>query len=155
MEKKYKRGITIGTFDMFHIGHLNLVKQAKAMCDYLIVSIHSDDYVLKCKHRPTIYSYEDRAAIMAAIKYVDEVVCNEAPIDIHQWEKYHFDAIFIGDDWAGTPGWKKVEDILSSVGSKVEYLHYTGGISTTLIRDKIINTSNSKFEGNKDLTLNR
>ena len=74
MAKKYKRGFTVGTFDMFHIGHLNLVKQAKEYCDYLIVGIHSDEWVMHCKNRPTVINYEDRAAIVGAIRYVDEVV---------------------------------------------------------------------------------
>ena len=148
--KPYKVGITIGIFDLFHRGHLNLVKSAKELCDYLIVGIHSDEYVLKCKHRPSIFSYDDRKAIMESVVYVDEVVKNEAPIDLELCKRIKFDAIFIGDDWKGTPGWKRVEDMFAPLGRTVVYLNYTKCISTTQIREMIAETSISKFEKNKE-----
>ena len=102
---EYKRGFTVGTFDMFHIGHLNLVRQAKEYCDYLIVGVHSDEWVMCCKNRPTVISYEDRAEIVGAIRYVNEVVKNETHSKMEAWKKYHFDVAFIGDDWKGTEVW--------------------------------------------------
>lgn len=135
--KKYNRGFTVGTFDMFHVGHLNLFEGAKEYCDYLIVGVHSDEWVMHCKNRPTIIRYEDRAKIVGAIRYVDEVVKNETRSKMEAWEKYHFDVAFIGDDWKGTEVWNRIETELKSVGCDTVYIPYTKGISTTQIRQKL------------------
>lgn len=134
---KYKVGFTVGTFDMFHVGHLNLFRQAKEYCDYLIVAIHTDEWVMHCKNRPTVISYDDRAAIVEACRYVDKVVPNATRSKMEAWEKYHFDVAFIGDDWKGTDVWNKIEDELKSVGCDTVYIPYTKGISTTEIRKKL------------------
>lgn len=135
--KKYKTGYTVGTFDLFHIGHLNLLKQAKEYCDYLIVGVHSDEWVFECKNRNTIIPYEDRAQIVSAIRYVDEVVKNESRSKIEAWNQYHFDVAFIGDDWKGTEVWNKIEEELKERGCDTIYVPYTKGISTTDIRKKL------------------
>ena len=134
---KYKVGFTVGTFDMFHVGHLNLFKQAKEYCDYLIVAVHTDERVMHCKNRPTVISYDDRAAIVEACRYVDKVVPNATRSKMEAWEKYHFDVAFIGDDWKGTDVWNKIETELKSVGCDTVYVPYTKGISTTEIRKKL------------------
>ena len=130
-------GYTQGTFDMFHVGHLNLFRQAKEYCDYLIVAIHTDEWVMHCKNRPTVISYDDRAAIVEACRYVDKVVPNATRSKMEAWEKYHFDVAFIGDDWKGTDVWNKIETELKSVGCDTVYIPYTKGISTTEIRKKL------------------
>ena len=135
--KRYHIGFTVGTFDMFHIGHLNLFKQAKQYCDHLIVGIHSDEWVMQCKHRPAVISFENRSAIVAGCRYVDEVVKNETRSKIEAWNKYRFDVAFIGDDWKGTEVWNKIETELKAVGCDVIYIPYTKGISTTEIRKKL------------------
>ena len=135
--KKYNRGFTVGTFDLFHIGHLNLLRSAKEYCEYLIVGVHSDEWVMHCKNRSTIIPYEERADIVAAIRYVDEVVKNETRSKMEVWEKYKFDVAFIGDDWKGTEVWNKIEQELNSVGCDVVYIPYTQGISTTELRIKL------------------
>ena len=137
MAKKYKKGFTVGTFDMFHIGHLNLMKQAKEYCDYLIVGIHSDEWVMHCKNRPTVINYEDRAAIVGAIRYVDEVVKNETRSKMEAWEKYHFDVAFIGDDWKGNERWEKTGKEMEALGAKLVYLPYTKDTSSTMLREKL------------------
>lgn len=144
MKKMYKKGFTVGTFDMFHVGHLNLVKQAKEYCDYLIVGVHSDEWVMHCKNRKTVINYHDRAEIVGAIRYVDEVVKNETRSKIEAWNKYHFDVAFIGDDWKGTEVWNKIESELHKVGCDVVYIPYTKGISTTQIRQKLGDNSLKK-----------
>lgn len=135
--KKYKIGYTAGTFDMFHVGHLNLIRQAKEYCDYLIVGVHSDEWVVECKKRPTVISYEDRAAIVGSVRYVDEVVKNETLSKLGAWEKHHFDVIFIGDDWKGSALWNKMEAEMKTVGCDTVYIPYTKGVSTTQIREKL------------------
>lgn len=144
--KKYKKGFTVGTFDMFHIGHLNLVRKAKEYCDYLIVGIHSDEWVMHCKNRPTVIPYQDRADIVGAIRYVDRVVKNETRSKVEAWEKYHFDVAFIGDDWKGTEVWNTIEAELKSVGCDVVYIPYTKGISTTQLRQKLKDMGTEKKE---------
>lgn len=143
--KKYNKGFTVGTFDMFHVGHLNLFRQAKEYCDFLIVGVHSDEWVMKCKNRPTIISYDDRADIVSSIKYVDQVVKNETRSKMEAWERYHFDVAFIGDDWKETEVWNKIEKELNSVGCDVIYIPYTKGISTTQIR-KTLGEKKDKIE---------
>lgn len=143
---KYKKGFTVGTFDMFHVGHLNLVRQAKEYCEYLIVGIHSDEWVVQCKNRPTVITYEDRADIVGSVCYVDEVVKNETRSKLEAWEKYHFDVAFIGDDWKDTEVWNRIEEELKQVGCDVIYIPYTQGISTTQIREKLKDTDTQKTE---------
>ncbi len=144
--KKYKKGFTVGTFDLFHIGHLNLLRSAKEYCEYLIVGVHSDEWVMHCKNRPTVIPYKDRADIVAAIRYVDEVVKNETHSKMEAWEKYNFDVAFIGDDWKGTEVWNKIEQELNSVGCDVVYIPYTQGISTTDLRIRLKDSQEKKEE---------
>ncbi|MEQ8153479.1 MAG: adenylyltransferase/cytidyltransferase family protein [Clostridiaceae bacterium] len=135
--KKYLTGFTVGTYDLFHVGHLNLFKEAKKYCSHLIVGVHSDEWVMYCKKRPTVISYEDRSEIVRAVRYVDEVVKNETHSKMEAWDKYHFDVAFIGDDWKGTEVWNKIEAELKSVGVDVIYIPYSQGISTTKIRETL------------------
>lgn len=136
MEKKYKIGYTQGTFDMFHIGHLNLLKHAKEYCDILIVGVNADKLVEEYKHKIPVICQEERAEILQAIRYVDNVVICETlkKTEMHKW--IHFDAIFIGDDWKGNERWVQTEKNLKSVGADVVYLSYTKGVSSTMLREK-------------------
>lgn len=135
--KKYKIGYTDGVYDLFHVGHLNMIKEAKKHCDFLIVGVHSDQIVKEYKNRETIINEKDRATIVGAIKYVDKVVINNTRDKLELWKLHHFDVVFIGDDWKGTERWNKFEVELSKIGVDVVYIPYTKGISTTKIRNKI------------------
>lgn len=137
MTKKQKVGFTDGVYDMFHVGHLNMIREAKKRCDYLIVGVHSDEIVEGYKNRKTIINENDRREIVGAIKEVDKAVINYTRDKIALWEKYHFDVIFIGDDWKGTERWINFERELAKIGVTVEYIPYTKGISTTQIREQI------------------
>lgn len=132
-----KIGFTDGVYDMFHVGHLNMIREAKKRCDYLIVGVHSDEIVEGYKNRKTIINEKDRCEIVGAIKEVDKAVINYTRDKIALWEKYHFDVIFIGDDWKGTERWINFEKELAKIGVTVEYIPYTKGISTTQIRTQI------------------
>lgn len=135
--KKYKIGFTDGVYDMFHVGHLNMIRSAKEHCDYLIVGVHSDEIVEGYKHRKTIINEHDRCEIVGAIKEVDKAVINYTRDKIELWKKYRFDVIFIGDDWKGTERWNNFEKVLAEVGVSVEYIPYTQGVSTTQLRQKL------------------
>ncbi|MBQ9280418.1 MAG: adenylyltransferase/cytidyltransferase family protein [Clostridia bacterium] len=138
-------GYTDGVYDMFHVGHLNMIRNAKNMCDYLIVGVHADDVVEEYKHRRPIINEEDRREIVSAIKEVDEAVINYTRDKMELWKKYHFNVIFIGDDWKGTERWNNFEKILGEIGVKVEYIPYTKRISTTKIREMV--TDKQEKEG--------
>ena len=141
MEKKVV-GYTDGVYDMFHVGHLNMLKEAKRRCDELIVGVHSDAIVEGYKNRKTIINENDRREIIDSIKYVDRAVINETRDKMELWKKHKFDVIFIGDDWKGTERWNMFEKQLATVGVRVEYIPYTQGVSTTLLREKVSTTEN-------------
>lgn len=136
-EKKYQVGYTDGVFDLFHIGHLNMIEAAKSQCEHLIVGVHGDDVVEEYKHRRPIINENDRRRIVASIKGVDRAVVNRFRDKMKLWELYHFNVIFIGDDWKGTERWNNFEKILNEINIDVVYVPYTKGISTTEIREKL------------------
>ena len=135
--KKYKLGFTQGTFDMFHIGHLNLLKHAKEQCEILIVGVNSDELVLQYKNKTTIINESDRLEIVKALRVVDDaVLCHTLDKEI-AWENIHFDAIFIGSDWKGNARWKRTEQEMAQHGTVVIYLPHTDGISSTILKEKL------------------
>lgn len=127
-------GYTTGVFDMFHIGHLNILRQAKERCDYLIVGVSTDEVTESYKHKRPIIPYEERAAIVAAIKYVDEVVPQTSMDKLEFLKQRHFDVMFHGDEWKGTDLYNKYEEEFAKEGARIEYLKHTEGISSTLLR---------------------
>lgn len=138
--KKYRIGFTTGVFDLFHVGHLNLLERCKEQCSYLIVAVCTDDYVRDIKHKEPIIPFDERMRILSALRCVDEVV----PISIAEVEdkmlplkKYKFDVLFSGDDWKGSDRYNKTEIQFKKYGAKIEYLPYTKGVSTTEIKEKI------------------
>lgn len=135
--KKYKIGYTTGVFDMFHIGHLNILRRAKEQCDYLIVGVSTDGVVESYKHKTPVITFEERAEIVAAIKYVDQVVPQTSMDKFEAWNQLHFDALFHGDDWKGSSMYNDIEKKLNDVGVDIVFLPHTDGISSTLLREKI------------------
>ena len=130
-------GYTTGVYDMFHIGHLNILQRAKANCDYLIVGISTDELVQLEKHKTPIIPFAERCAIVSAIKYVDKVVPQENKDKFAAWERYHFDKMFVGSDWKGSEAWNKYEQQFAPVGVEVVYFNHTDGISSTILREKL------------------
>lgn len=136
--KKYKIGYTSGVYDMFHIGHLNLLKRAKEQCDFLVVGVTTDE-LAQYKKKTPIIPYEERAAIVSAIKYVDKVVPQENMDKLAACKKNNAEVIFVGDDWKGTDKWNKIEQDLATIGAEVVYFPYTKGTSSTILREKLLN----------------
>ncbi|MCF0132189.1 MAG: adenylyltransferase/cytidyltransferase family protein [Pseudobutyrivibrio sp.] len=138
MSKKYKVGFTAGTFDLFHVGHLNILRKSKELCDYLIVGVMTDEFVEHQKGRKPTISMEDRMEMLLACSYVDEVV----PVDYHNthkqdaWSLYHFDCVFTGNDHEGEE-WYRERDMLRNVGSEMIFFPYTQRISSTKIKEEI------------------
>lgn len=131
-------GYTTGVFDMFHVGHLNILKQAKEQCDYLIVGVSLDELVMKEKKKLPIIPYEDRVRIINALECVDKVVPQENKDKMEAWQKYKFDKMFVGSDWKGTATWEALEKQFEPLGVEIIYFNHTDGISSTILRDRLI-----------------
>lgn len=136
-EKKYKIGYTTGVFDMFHIGHLNILKRAKEQCDFLIVGVTTDRLCKERKHKLPIICEQERMEIVEAVRYVDRVVPQNNMDKLAAVRKYGADVVFVGSDWKGTAVWKQYERELSGVGCIVVYIPHTDGISSTVLRERI------------------
>ena len=135
--KKYKVGYTTGVFDMFHIGHLNILKNAKARCEYLIVGVSTDENVMTYKHKKPVIPYEQRKAIVEAIRYVDKVVPQTNMDKLEAWKELKFDALFHGSDWKGSDMYNDIEQKLKEVGCDMVFLPHTEGVSSSGLKDKI------------------
>ncbi|MFI3325884.1 MAG: adenylyltransferase/cytidyltransferase family protein [Clostridia bacterium] len=135
MKNKKIVGYTTGVFDLFHIGHLNILKKAKENCDYLIVGVSTDELVQNYKHKTPVISYAERAEIIKSIKYVDEVVPQFDRDKYSSWEKYKFNKMFVGDDWKNTTIFNDLEIKFNIVGVEIIYFPYTKGTSSTFLKD--------------------
>ena len=132
-------GYTAGVYDLFHIGHLNLLKKAKGMCDKLNFGVTTDDLVLyKGKH--SMIPYTDRAEIVRSIKFVDAVVPQEDMDKLKMCKKLKANVMFVGDDWYDTPKWNEIEKMFDEAGIRIVYFPYTKGISSTRITEALKST---------------
>ena len=129
------KGYTTGVYDLFHIGHLNILRRAKEMCDYLIVGVSTDELVMEYKGKAPIIPYEERYAIIEAIKYVDEVVPQKNRDKVEAYYRLKFDVMFHGDDWKGSNLFNEVEIIFADKGVEIVYFPYTKGTSSTLLTE--------------------
>ncbi len=136
MAKKYKIGYTTGVFDLFHIGHLNLLRRAKEQCDFLIVGVTVDELVAY-KHKKAVIPFEERLKIVEAIRYVDKVVPQNNMDKMEAWRNLQFDVMFVGSDWKGTEKWQEFEEEFQKVGVDIVYFPYTKGTSSTLINEAL------------------
>ena len=139
MKKDIIIGFTSGVFDLFHIGHVNILKNAKSMCDKLIVGITSDELMLSYKNKKPVIPFIERAEIVRSIKFVDSVVVQENMNKFETWKKIKFDLMFVGDDWHKNEKWAEYEKLFSEVNVKIIYFPYTKGTSSTKI-NKILDT---------------
>ena len=137
--KKYKVGYTTGVFDMFHIGHLNILRKAREMCEYLIVGVTTDELCFLRKNKYPIINQQDRIEIVRAIRYVDKVVNQESMDKLSAVKEYGCDVVFVGSDWKGTEAWKEYEKQFANFDCDVVYLDYTKGISSTILKEKLLN----------------
>ena len=135
--KKYKVGYTTGVYDMVHIGHINIFRNAKDQCEKLIVGVTTDELCYKRKNKYPVICEEERMEILRAIKYIDEVVPQENMDKLAAVKALGADVVFVGTDWQGTESWIKYEKEFNEIGVEVVYLPHTDGISSTLIRQKI------------------
>jgi glycerol-3-phosphate cytidylyltransferase len=130
-----KIGYTTGVFDLFHIGHLNILKRAKLECDYLIVGITTDELALSAKNKKPVIPFTERMEIIESIKFVDEVVPQTNYDKIEAWNNLKFDLMFVGNDWKGTEKWNQIEKDFNKCGVEIIYFSYTSHTSSTILRD--------------------
>ena len=130
-------GYTTGVYDMFHIGHLNVIRNARMQCDYLIVGVSTDELVLKEKNKRPVICYEERADIVGSLKYVDKVVPQFNKDKFSAWKELKFNKMFVGSDWKGSPQWDEYEKQFKPVNVEIVYLPHTDGISSTKLSDFI------------------
>lgn len=135
-DEKTTIGYTSGVYDLFHIGHLNLIKNAKGLCDKLIVGVTSDELV-SYKNKKAVIGHNERMEIVRNIKYVDAVVPQNDMDKFKMWERLKFDVMFVGDDWFESEKWKDLDEKFKLVGVKIVYFPYTKGTSSTLINNTL------------------
>ena len=136
MSDKIMIGYTSGVYDLFHIGHLNLLKNAKGLCDKLIVGV-SVDKLVEYKNKHPVIPFEERIEIVRNIKYVDAAIPQEELDKFKMWEKLHFDILFVGDDWFKSPSWQNMEEKFNKVGVRIVYFPYTKGTSSTILNETL------------------
>lgn len=141
--KKKVIGYTSGVYDLFHVGHLNLLINAKSMCDQLIVGVTTDELV-SYKNKRAVIPYQERLEIVRSIKYVDAAVAQEDMDKFKMWEKLKFDVVFVGDDWFKTPKWEEIEAKFKEVGVRIIYFPYTKSTSSTLLNETLLKLRNDK-----------
>ena len=132
-QRGVKIGYLSGTFDLFHVGHLNLLKRAKQHCDYLIVGVHPD---ASHKGKETFISFEERKAVVAACRYVDKVV-QSCPEDMDAWKLWHYDRLFVGSDYKGSERFNRYEEYFADKDVEIVYFPYTQGTSSTKLREAL------------------
>lgn len=137
METRFKIGYTAGAFDMFHIGHLNLLMNSRSQCDYLIVGISTDELVQITKNKIPVVPFKERMEIVKAIKCVDNVVPQKTLNKMEAWRRLHFNVMFSGDDWKDTPRWMTLENQFAKLGVPIVYFPYTKITSSTILREKL------------------
>ena len=130
-------GYTTGVFDLFHIGHLNILRRAKEQCDYLIVGVSTDELVEQYKHKRPVICFEERCEIVNAIRYVDEVVPQMDRDKFSAWERLRFNRMFVGDDWKGSALFTELEEQFDPLGVEIVYFPYTKETSSTFLKETL------------------
>lgn len=133
MKKKIILGYTSGVFDLFHVGHVRILKKASSLCDKLIVGVSSDALVKKYKKKTPVISYKERKEIVNSCKFVDYVVPQKSLNKFNAWKKLKYNLIFVGDDWYSTKKWKELDKKFKLIGVDIIYLPYTKSTSSTKI----------------------
>ena len=128
-------GYTSGVYDLFHVGHLNILRNAKSQCDRLIVAVTTDELSLSRKGKKPVIPFQERVAIISELRCVDEVVPQESMDKFGAWERHNFHRMFVGDDWKGHPKWVELEDRFAPHGVEIVYFSYTKHTSSTKLRE--------------------
>ncbi|RKN45903.1 adenylyltransferase/cytidyltransferase family protein [Streptomyces hoynatensis] len=134
---RYRVGYAPGVYDLFHVGHLNILRHARSHCDYLVAGVVSDEMALLAKGRPPVIPLVERLEIVRSIRYVDAAFVETVPDKLETWQQVRFDVLFKGDDWRGTPKGEKLERDFATVGVHLVYFPYTVHTSSTQLREAL------------------
>lgn len=137
-------GYTTGVYDLFHVGHLNLLRNAKAMCDKLVVGVTTDELV-SYKNKKAVIPFEERMEIVRNQKCVDAVVPQDSMDKFEAWGRLRFDVMFVGDDWYKSPKWHDLDEKFKEVGVRIVYFPYTKGTSSTLLNEVLLKIRNDSL----------
>jgi glycerol-3-phosphate cytidylyltransferase len=135
-DRRFRVGYTSGVFDLFHIGHLTLLKNAKGRCDKLIVGVTVDELV-SYKNKRAVIPFEERLEIVRSIQYVDAAIPQYDMDKFEMWNKLSFDVMFVGDDWYRSDKWSQLQEKFAEVGVDIVYFPYTPGTSSTIINQTL------------------
>ena len=130
-------GYTTGVFDLFHIGHLNIIKRARENCDFLIVGVSTDEFVLEYKGYKPVVPYGERFEIIESLRYVDRVVEQREMDKLNAWQRLRFNVHFHGSDWKDTVEYRRLDEKFREVGVEQVFFPYTPGTSTTELKSRI------------------
>jgi glycerol-3-phosphate cytidylyltransferase len=128
-------GYTTGVFDLFHVGHVRLLKNSKAMCDRLIVGVSTDELVRESKNKRPVIPFSERLEIVRNMNSVDVAVPQYTKDKLDAWNRYKFDLMFVGDDWYKSENWKVLDTQFQDLGVRIIYFPYTSTTSSTLINE--------------------
>lgn len=131
-------GYTSGVYDLFHVGHLNFLRNAKALCDRLVVGVATDDLLLDCRKNRSVIPFHERMEIVRNVSHVDAVIPQDTVDEFSVWGKLKYDVMFVGDDWYASPDWKNYEEVFKNVGVDIVYFPYTETTSSTLLNEILI-----------------
>ncbi len=126
-------GYTTGVFDLFHVGHVRLLRNARTLCDRLIVGVSTDELVMEYKNKRPVISYNERLEIVSSVQYVDVAVPQHNHDKMEAWQRFKFHKMFVGDDWFKSEKWKELDKEFEGIGVDIIYFPYTQSTSSTLI----------------------
>lgn len=130
-------GYTSGAFDLIHVGHLNVLRNARGMCDRLVVGVTTDELLRDCKGREAVIPFDERIELVRSIKYVDAAVPQRDMDKLAMCKKLDACIMFVGDDWYQTERWNEYEKAFAEENIKIIYFPYTKNVSSTVLREKL------------------
>ena len=143
-------GYTTGVFDLFHVGHARILKNARALCDRLIVGVSTDELVMEYKQKVPVIPFNERLEVVASNRYVDVAVAQVNRDKMEAWNRYEFQRMFVGDDWFQSDKWNGLDKEFEDLGVEIVYFPYTQSTSTTMITNTLIDLRAKKMEEIKD-----
>jgi len=139
-------GYTTGVFDLFHVGHARILKNARALCDRLIVGVSTDELVWDYKQKKPVIPFNERLEVVASNRYVDVAVAQVNRDKMEAWQRYKFQRMFVGDDWFKSDKWQGLDKEFEDLGVEIVYFPYTESTSSSMITNTLIELRQKAME---------